>query len=265
MTLRAMLATGALLSVVFVGATLFGASPLFRSVLSPVALTYLASAAKLAGLAFGAAQAMRSRRAFEAGSSMRSAWGWMAGWFALFFLGQLVLTTYEVRVGAAPVPSLGDAAFVLGYAAVIVGTSRVFVGYRASGFALGSRAGDAVTAGVVLLAAAVSFVTVLAPLARSSAPLLERAVTIAYPALDFVLLVPTLLLLRMTWAFRGSRLWSVWATFLAGIACFTAGDLLFAIPGASTSRVGPLVDLLFLLGYGLAAAGASLNAAVVSE
>jgi hypothetical protein len=71
------------------------------------------------------------------------------------------------------------------------------------------------------------------------------------------MLVPTVILLQITLRFRGGRVWTVWATLLAGVLSSAAGDVLFADPTEHTQKlVGPLVDLLFIYGYWFSALGA---------
>ena len=225
----------AVLVLVFGGAAFGRATPLYLHFLTPAVLTIIASACKLGALAGGALAAGQCAFSFSRVVPMRRSWRSVQAWFVLFFAGQVVLTTYELSRGSAPVPSVGDVFFALGYVAVTFALIRFIVDYRSTGFPLG-RTRDLVTLALGALAAfGVVGVWVLGPAARAQVPLLTRLVNLGYPALDFVLLVPTIVLIRITVAFRGSRLGGVWVTLLVGIVCFTAGDLLFAIPG-------PIVD-----------------------
>jgi len=239
----------ALVSGLFIGAVPLGKSPLYTQVLTPHVLVVVSSACKLLSLGGGALFAARALRSFDPKTATRAGWSLMCVWFCCFFVGQLVLTYYELRTGSAPVPSIGDPFFFLGYAAVIIATVRFIAGYRASGFAVGATRGHVMSALVAVVVVLWIGLLVLRPAFHGDAPLATRLVNVGYPALDLVLLVPTVV----------GRLWSVWATLLIGVLFFTSGDVLFAIPGPITTWLAPVSDLCFLLGYGFAAAGAGLE------
>jgi hypothetical protein len=262
---KALLIAAALLSALYIGAVPFRTSTFYAGAITPHVLQTIASVCKLLSLGAGVVFASRSRLSFDEGSLVRSAWTLMRAWFACFFLGQLVLTTYELRTGSAPVPSIGDPFFILGYAAVTIATIRFIVGYRASGFAVGATRGHVIIAVVVALLSLGAGFVILSPVAHGAIPLPTKLMNLAYPVLDFILLVPTLVLLRMAYAFRGGRVWSVWATLLVGVVFFTAGDILFAIQSPLITLLGPLSDLCFLLGYGFAAAGAGRQSALLDD
>jgi hypothetical protein len=260
---KALLVAAALISMLYVGAVPFRSSAFYAGALTPHVLQTIGSLCKLLSLAAGVVFASRSRLPFDDGSIVRSAWALMGAWFACFFLGQLVLTTYELRTGSAPVPSIGDPFFILGYFAVTVATVRFIVGYRASGFAVGAARSHVIIAVVVAAFSLLAGIVILSPVARGDTPLPTKLVNLSYPVLDFILLVPTLVLLRMAYAFRGGRVWTVWATLLVGVVFFTAGDILFAIQAPLITLLGPLSDLCFILGYGFAAAGAGRQSALL--
>jgi len=259
------LLVAASLSALFVGAVPFGGTLLYTELLTPKLLVVAASLFKLAALGAGAVFASRCVRSLGVDGAMRSGWRLMQAWFSCFFVGQLVLTFYEVAGRTAPVPSLGDPLFLLGYIAVTAAAVRFIAGYRSSGFAFGSTRGHILAAlGLTALFAGV-LASLVGPAARAESPLAARIVNLGYPVLDLVLLVPTLVLLRMTLALRGGRVWGVWGTLLVGVVFFTAGDILFAIPAFGASAFGPLVDLAFLLGYGFAASGAAMQSALLDD
>ena len=94
-------------------------------------------------------------------------------------------------------------------------------------------------------------------------PALERLVSGAYAVLDLVALVPLLLLLRLTWAFRGGRVWQVWASLLFGFLLTFAGDVLVASQliaaaqesGADADTLDFLSSVMFTLSYLAIASG----------
>jgi hypothetical protein len=82
------------------------------------------------------------------------------------------------------------------------------------------------------------------------APPLEKALNTAYPAFDFLILIPLLILLRITVAFRGGRVWTIWAALLGGFVSMCAGDILYAyFSTLGQSWLEPILDALFILAY----------------
>ena len=108
---------------------------------------------------------------------------------------------------------------------------------------VGFEVAETFEVGVVLLFAlsslAVFFLVVARPVLASPAPLAEKALNLAYPVLDCILLVPAVLLLKMALSMRGGSLWNVWMALLLGFV-FALVDA--RMPGhytaakASTSR-----------------------------
>ena len=90
----------------------------------------------------------------------------------------------------------------------------------------------------------------------SDAPPLERSLTALYPALDFLLLIPLLILVRITAPFLGGRVFHAWGLLLAGMISQSAGDILYAYVAAMGWTVfDPAVDATLLFAYVLTAAG----------
>jgi hypothetical protein len=218
------------------------------------AIGLVASLSKLTALACGFAFARRCVRALDEEDAVRPAWIFVGRWFACFLVGQLILSAYaEILVVTPPDPSVGDAFFLFGYVWVFLAIRRFIALYRASGFPLGRPRDHALIAVGATVVFAATAIVVLWPVAVAPAPLLERCVNLAYPVLDFILLVPTLVLVRVTVPFHGGSVGGVWAAFLAGIVFFTVGDILFAV---EVGKLSPMVDLLFIFGYGFSAYGA---------
>lgn len=255
----------AVVTFLFLGRQLAGDSSLFRTVLTPRLLDPIGSVAKIVPLSTGLVYAARCVGRYERGSTVRRAWIAMTLWFLGFFVGQCVLSSYRLFLDrAAPVPCAGDWFFFAGYAAVIVAAWVFVSAYRASGFPVGSRTEHAGIAAGATLLFALFVARRLLPIALEPTPIGERIVNVGYPLTDLVLLVPTLVLLRITIAFRGGRVWTVWAATLVGILLFTAGDVLFANTEAGETLSG-LLDWLFVMGYAGSAYGAMLQHALVSD
>jgi hypothetical protein len=100
-------------------------------------------------------------------------------------------------------------------------------------------------------------VVILRPVAATSGPLLDRILTIAYPALDLVLLVPLVLLLRIALRLRGGNVGEVWLLLLTGFVFLCAGDICFAyFQSLGAQHLDPFVHATFILAYALIAGGA---------
>jgi hypothetical protein len=221
--------------------------------LSPLA--YLAIAQVVA--VFGAFMwAARCSLRYESGNPARHSWLILAVGLLGLVLGEATEAAYEVTQPAFdPFPSIADVFFLLAYPALTVAFVAFRRAYRSSGFPVGSSRG-AFAVGSVSLAVLVGLVA-LAPIARSEAPLLEQGITGAYVVFDLVALVAILLLLRMTWRFRGGGLFKVWAGILSGFLLTLAGDILFAyfqsrpqgIAGLDPDQLNALADVMFFLSY----------------
>ncbi len=191
----------------------------------------------------------------------------MSAWLGCWFLGQTVLAAYETVLDTqAPTPSLGDLFFIVGYGFVIAGLFTFAAAYRASGFAVGTlREHLLVALGACIVFGTIGYV-VLVPVATAPTPLGERLVSVGYPLLDLVTLIPALVLLRIAFGFRGGGVWRVWAALLTGILFATSGDIVFAdLTPTHVEAIGPLADLLFILGYSFCAYGMRLQYELTAE
>lgn len=242
-------------------------SALYGVVLTPKVLDAVGAALKLSGLVIGGVFGTRAGLLLERDNPARPAWLLFGGWLAAFAVGQLVLATYLVVLRAsAPLPSIGDVFFLGGYALAIVGAVWFVISYVRSGLPVGSPGEHAALAGSATLLFAVLGWLLLAPIARAEAPLGERLINCAYPALDLVVLVPTLLLARIAMRLRGGRVGVVWGLLAAGLVGMCAGDVLFAyFSSAGLTGLEPLVDAMFALGYTCAGWGAAAQYALARD
>ena len=258
---RVLLTLAALGCVAFVPKVLWPGAGIYASLLTSGVLNGFGSVAKLCGLLAGAVYGVRSGLQLERGNAARIAWFLLGGWLGCFFVGQIVLSWYTVVVQApAPLPSAGDGFFLAGYVLAIAAVVLFVRAYVRSGLPVGRLRGHAALAVGVAVAFAIAGYNLLAPIARADAPLAERVINVGYPVLDFVTLIPTLILIRITSRFRGGRLWTVWGTLLVSLVFMSAGDILFAwFASIGVKALEPLVDLMFLVGYVCAGRGAILQ------
>lgn len=190
------------------------------------------------------------------------------GWLVLaaglwgFALGQMILVYHQLVLAIPiPFPSIADALFLSGSAALFVALVAFLRAYAAAGFPFEIvrdvlRAGSA---GLVL--AAVCGWLLLAPLLPIRSWDLATVLGLAYPAADLALLVPAVLLLRVTMRFRGGSVARPWLLLVAGFFLFLASDILFAhLIALDLQSLEPVVDLLYLLSYVALAAAAVAQA-----
>jgi hypothetical protein len=223
--------------------------------LSDLTLLRLGAVAKIVFLGLSAVLAHQVASLFDAFNPARAAWRLLGIGLAGFFLGQSYLAFHQLALGVvSPYPSPADVLFMAAYPFQLAAFWRFISAYRASGLPVGSSREH----GVLALAAAAVFVAVgfvaLGPVLAASAPPLEKALNVAYPAFDFLILIPIVILLRITVRFRGGRIWTVWAALLAGFVAMAAADILYAyFVTLGQSWLESVVDVLFILSYILVA------------
>jgi hypothetical protein len=223
--------------------------------LGDLTLLRLGALAKILFLGMSALFAHQTAASFDADNPARPAWRLLSIGLAGFLLGQGYLAFYQLALGlTSPYPSPADAAFIAAYPFQLAAFWKFISAYRASGFPVGSRREH----GILALAAASVFVVigfvVLTPVMRAASPPLEKALNFAYPTFDFLILIPLVILLRITVPFRGGRIWTVWATLLSGFVAMGAADILYAyFSTLGQAWLESLIDVLFLLAYILVA------------
>jgi predicted Rdx family selenoprotein len=197
-----------MLTAFFLAQQLGRQTHLFTDVLTPPRVLPFGSLAKLAPQFLGSVFAGLCAGRYEKGNSARRAWTLMSAWLGCWFLGQVVLSGYgNLLHRAAPIPSLGDVFFIAGYVFVIVALFAFISAYRASGFAVGStRELVSIALGACAVFGVVGY-EVLVAAATAKTPGAERLVTVGYPVLDLIALIPAIVLFRITIAFRGGQVW----------------------------------------------------------
>jgi hypothetical protein len=252
----ALVAFGAVVAAIFVGQTIPAFAPLYETALTPRVLLRIGGATKLLLLFLSWWSAHRISRALDADNPARAPWRLFALGLGCFFLGQLILSSYQLFFGESPYPSPGDVFFLAAYPLLVLATIGLIRAYRESGYPVGTP-GE--LAGIVIGLAVVFTilgVLLLRPILTGSGPLLERVLTAGYPALDFVLLIPILLLLRISSRFRGGSIFQAWAALLIGLIALCAADILYAYFAVmDAQRLEPLVDASYVLSYLLLALG----------
>jgi hypothetical protein len=264
---RALVAFVALALLVAVARLVWPHAELLTAGVAPRLVRLTGSLGMLVPLAVGAAYAVGAARRFERGNRARPAWMLLAAWLSCFAVGEAILAFYVHVLGTEPpVPSVGDGFFVVGYLMLVAGLLWFARVYVTSGLPLGPAYEAPLIAGATIALLGVVGALWLAPLARGSDWTAERCITLAYPVLDFVVLVPTAVLARVTSRFRGGRVWTVWGAILAGFVSLAAADTLFAhLDLAGAASLDPIEDVAFIVGYTLTAFGAARQYDLLGE
>jgi hypothetical protein len=185
---------------------------------------------------------------------------------SLLLGGQLILAFYQL-VLHVPIafPSPADLFFVVAYPLLVLALVDFLRAYEAAGLPTGRpgerRAIGAATAAIGLLAA----VQLLRPVLAAEGPAIEKALNLVYPTLDFVLLVPTVILLRLSLRF-GGPVRRIWLFLTLGFLFLCLGDVLFAyLETFGHLILDPLVDAMYVLSYGFVAGGALQQRSVLED
>ncbi len=191
--------------------------------------------------------AARRRRA------TRRAWAWLAAASAAWAAGQAVWSSYELRVGDAPFPSLADLGYLAFVPLAVVGVLLFPFAPRRSWSRYQVLLDGLIIAASLLF---VSWATALgAAVDASSESALAQVVALAYPATDIVLagaVFSALALARGRWRV-------VLALVGSGLIFFAVGDSSFAYLSASDSYgLGNAVDAGWVAGFLLIALAAAL-------
>lgn len=248
---RASLAAMVLMGAIFLPKLVTPESALYRDLLTAETILFVSAPIKLLFLLIAAIYASRSAASFESVNPVRSAWLLMAVGLWAYVVAQSVLAFYQlVLEKTAPFPSAADLFFLPATVLLAVSLFLFLKVYKSVGF----EVAEAFEVGVVLFFAlsllAVFFLVVGRPVLASEAPFAERALNIAYPVLDCILLIPAILLLKMALSMRGGSLWKVWMALLLGFVFLAAGDILFAFfTTLGKSALDPLLDLAFAWAY----------------
>lgn len=163
----------------------------------------------------------------------------------LWAAADAVYTFYTLVLGReAPVPSIADAMYYAGYAALIAAVALIAVSRRRLH---DLRAWvDAATVSVVAGAFAWQFL-VAPSLSTETSSLLELLVVVGYPLLDLALLVALIATLYGDVRNYSPGIWML----AAGIALLVATDALFSIAAPETVPTASFLDLGWLASYWL--------------
>lgn len=230
--------------------------------LSPRALLAIGGLGKLLFLGISAGLSFRNTSSFDPGTPARAGWFRLSLGLLLTFLAQAGLVFQQLTHNRAVFfPSPSDLLFLLAYPLFIAALLAFLRAYTESGHPIGDLSGlGLVTAVVCVLLGAL----LLWPVMLSDAPVPEKVLNAAYTMFDFVLLIPTVMLLRIALRFQGGAVGRIWTALLCGFLLVCAGDIFFAyFTAVEVTRLDPLVDLAYLAGYGGLALGTAYQREVL--
>ncbi len=247
----------ALSTAVFVGKALFPGASLYTEGLTATQLLWIGSLSKLLFAAVAVIAAAAVTRRFEADNPAHRAWVLLTLGLGGLLAGQSILAYYQLVQGRPIVfPSPADLFFVLGSLGLVAALLAFVGAYAASGLPVGEPRERWTLALVAAVLCAAIVLPILRPVVQTPAPPLEKLLNLAYPLLDMLLLIPMLLLLRMSLRFWGGQLWAVWGALVAGVLFTAAGDILFAYRSSlGLARLEDLFDAMYILSFGCFAAG----------
>jgi len=247
----ASLAAMVLMGALFLPKLLRPESALYRDLLTPSAILFIAAPIKLLFLFIAAVFASRSAASFDGTNPVRSAWLLLSFGLWAYVVAQSVLAFYQLGPGgAAPFPSVADLFFLPATVLLVVSLFSFLKVYKSVGFEVAETFEVGVVLLFVLSLLGVFFLVVARPVLASDAPLPERALNILYPVLDCILLIPAVLLLKMALSMRGGSLWKVWMALLLGLVFLAMGDVLFAVfTTLGQTSLDPLLDVVFAWSY----------------
>lgn len=254
---RALTVLLAVLAAVILARALAPQSPVFREPLSPRVILGIGTFGKFLFLLVAAVVSTRIVGKFEPGTPTRTAWQLLAAGLIAMLLGQTCFVVYQFVLGVeVPFPSLADVFFIVAYPLLVAALVMFLRAYSASGFPIGPASERLWLAlGVALFCVAVGY-PILEPLVTRPGEPLETLLNVLYPVLDFLLLIPTVLLIRVGLRFRGGAVWKVWVRLLGGFLFLCAADALFAYYSQfDWVELEDLVDATYLLAYGFLCLG----------
>jgi hypothetical protein len=252
-------------AALFVGRSAAGDAALYKNVLDDVLLLRIAAVCKLVALLFALLHAEQTTRRLDSDNPARRPWRLLALAMGAYVVGQAFLSAHQVVLGTSWFPSPGDIFYVAAYPLMIVSFAVFIRTYREAGYPVGSSGQHALIALLVAVAGGAVAVPLLRPVLAAPSTPLELFLNVAYPVLDFVLLVPLIILVRVAWPFRGGAIFRAWALLLGGIVCLCAGDLLFAwFSILKFAHLDPLLHAAYLVGYTCLAWGTRLHRDLVA-
>ncbi len=213
----------------------------------------------VAVIGMAAAVTIRTALRFGKGEPLQKQWLAIGAGITLYVLGDLVWTYIEVVQGLEPpFPGLPDIFYTSMY---------IFMGYGIVSAALAYRGLVRIKAAIIGSAAiavvsggAIYLVLLREVLADPEVGLLEKVLNVYYPLGDVLLLLAPAVFIVLVVAQLGRGALAVpWRLVVAGLAILAVADSVYQwMEWQGTYQTGSIVDLGWMIGYVLLAAGASV-------
>lgn len=182
--------------------------------------------------------------------------GWFAflGFVICWFAGDMSWIILEMVFELEPYPSIADMFYLLGYPFLMIFVMSYIMPFR-----------NAISKRMVMLSISASILLVTVSILMIGIPDYEfdTALTLAYPVLDGIILIPVLLGLFM---FLKSRTDLMWSLILFGILSTFIGDIAFSyMEYADIYYTGNPLELAFFWSYILLTFGMVYNVKMTSS
>ncbi len=200
---------------------------------------------------------------WDKGDSVRNQWLLVGASAAAFAVGDLVWSYYELMtaapdLGEVPYPGIPDIFYLLVYPLFAAALLMAALGYRRLVDVKKPLAiSGAITVGMLAL---MSFAVLRDIAMDAEIGVLEKAVSLFYPAGDVILhLAPALFIVFVVSQLAGGKLSWPWIAVSAAVAVIAVSDSAYSyMAWQETYASGNIIDMGWMLGYGLLAVAASL-------
>jgi two-component system cell cycle response regulator len=215
------------------------------SALDSLTNAWVYSAIELIALAVCVARVLQRRE-------QRLAWTLMTVSLACWTVGDMLWTVWLDQIAHPPVPSIADAFYLLMYPAMYGSLMSLLRSRTRQAVAAQWLDGGVVGLAVGAVAAAMVFSAILR---TTTGHLAADAVNIAYPVLDFILLM----FVAMAYVLAGRRAGRDWLALGVGVVLMSGADILYAEQSAGGLYISSgFVNVLYLASFSALAAGAWL-------
>ncbi|MBA4369986.1 MAG: hypothetical protein C0418_00195 [Coriobacteriaceae bacterium] len=248
-----------LMVALMLGSVAVAAGLNYFPVLGDTVALWAADLGSVAVVGLAAAIVVGTAYCFGKGQPGRLYWMLVGVGAAMYALGDLVWSIYELAGNEVPYPGLPDAFYLAEYVFLTAGLAYAAWSYRSLGdikmpLALSGAVGAAAAGGL--------YVWFLNPLVLSDPEIAagEKALGVAYPAFDvFLAFMPAVLIILMVSRLGWGRFGWPWWAVAVGVLFIAASDTAYAwLAAVDRYESGMILDYGWMLGHVAIATGALL-------